>query len=178
MLFAKSRVYELALSSITPEHAGDFFTSYIPHISPLLAEHGGRFAISGAITSAAAGRFPAKTFAVLEWPSIDRFAGINEDARAIPLVQRRNGYLDFIMEGCFYRVARDIEFACAQDTALTVLLTGREAADGQGLRLHWVDDERNTPLAPGLYLSHDRASRYDADRDVEEYAVQVLKAVP
>ena len=103
MVISKSKVYELALSSIKAGHVDDFMKQYIPSAIPIVTEYGGRFLINGAIQNSVAGRFPAKTFALLEWPSIDRFVEINKDKRMLPLLEKRNHFLDFIVEGRFYR---------------------------------------------------------------------------
>jgi hypothetical protein len=51
VVISKSKVYELALSSIKEEHIGDFMKLYIPAILPILTEYGGRFLINGAVQS-------------------------------------------------------------------------------------------------------------------------------
>jgi len=102
ILISKAKVYELALSSIKEEHVNDFRGQYIPSVFPILSEYGGKFVISGTIQNSVAGKFPARSFALLEWPSIDQFVNINKDRRMIPLLETRNRYLDFIKEGCFY----------------------------------------------------------------------------
>jgi uncharacterized protein (DUF1330 family) len=174
MVIFKSKVYELALSSIKEQHTNDFLNHYLPSISPILSEYGGRFMINGIIRNSVAGRFPAKSFAILEWPSIDQFIRINEDKRVIPLVQRRNQYLDFIIEGCFYRVLEDAEFEFVKDKTLSLLLTDRTILEDRNIRFQWINDAKNSKLSLNLYFSSSEANQYDKDRDVEEYSVQVL----
>lgn len=140
MLVSKSKVYELALSSIKEQHINDFLHEYLPRVSPILTEYGGRFLINGVIQSSIARRFPAKSFAILEWPSIDQFRRINEDKRVIPLVQRRNQYLNFIMEGCFYRVSEDTHFEFPRNKMVNLLLTDRAILDDRSVRFQWIDD--------------------------------------
>jgi uncharacterized protein (DUF1330 family) len=174
MRMFESKVYELALSSIKEQHIGDFLHKYLPSVSPILAEYGGRFLINGIIRSSMAGRFPAKSFAILEWPSIDQFIKINEDARVIPLVQRRNQYLDFIIEGCFYRVLEDTHIEFPKNKTMRLLLTDRANLDDQSIRLQWIEDAKNAKLALNVYFFSDVAIQYDKGRDLEELSVQVL----
>ena len=173
MLVSKSKVYELALSSIKEQHIGDFLHEYLPSVSPILTEYGGRFLINGVIQNSIAGRFPAKSFAILEWPSIDQFIKINEDERVIPLVQRRNQYLDFIIEGCFYRVIEDTHIELPKNKTMRLLLTDRAIADDRRIRFQWIDDLKNSKLALNVYFFGDAANPYDKDRDLEELSVQV-----
>jgi uncharacterized protein (DUF1330 family) len=174
VLISKFKVYELALSSVREEHTSDFVKSYIPAVLPIMTEYGGRFLINGAIQDSISGRFPAKSFAILEWPSIDQFVRINEDKRVIPLVQRRNQYLDFILEGCFYRVTEDAEFEFVKDKMLSLLLTDRAILDDRNIRFQWINNAKNSKLSLNLYFSSSAANKYDKDRDVEEYSVQIL----
>jgi uncharacterized protein (DUF1330 family) len=174
MLVSKSKVYELALSSIKEQHISDFLHEYLPSVSPILTEYGGRFLINGIIRNSIAGRFPAKSFAILEWPSIDRFIRINEDERVIPLVRRRNQYLDFIIEGCFYKVSEDTHFEFPKNKPMNLLLTDRAIPDDWNIRFQWIDDVKNSKLSLNLYFSVTAASQYDKDRDLEELSVQVL----
>jgi uncharacterized protein (DUF1330 family) len=174
MLVSKSKVYELALSSIKEQHISDFLHGYLPNISPILSEYGGRFLINGIIQKSNAGRFPAKSFAILEWPSIEQFIRINEDERVIPLIQTRNQYLDFIAEGCFYRVLEDNDIEFPRNKTMNLLLTDRVIPDDGNIRFQWIDDVMNSKLSLNMYFSGDEASLYDEDRDVEELSVQVL----
>ena len=61
MRLSKSKVYELALSSINAEHVDDFMGSYIPKVFPIMAEYGGKFLINGMIQHSMENRYP------LEW---------------------------------------------------------------------------------------------------------------
>lgn len=174
MLVSKSKVYELALSSIKEQHVGDFLHEYLPSVFPILAEYGGRFLINGIIQKSIAGKFPAKSFAILEWPSIDQFIKINEDERVIPLVQRRNQYLDFIIEGCFYRVIEDTRIEFPKNKTLRFLLTDRAILDDRSIGFQWIDDVKNSKLALNVYFYGGAANQYDKARDLEELSVQVL----
>ncbi len=174
MLLSKSKVYELALSSIKEQQINDFLHGYLPRVSPILTEYGGRFLINGVIQSSMARRFPAKSFAILEWPSIDQFRRINEDKRVIPLVQMRNQYLNFIMEGCFYRVSEDTHFEFPRNKTVNLLLTDRAILDDRSIRFQWIDDVKNSKLSLNLYFYSGVANQFDKDRDVEELSVQVL----
>jgi uncharacterized protein (DUF1330 family) len=175
MRVSESKAYELALSSIKEQHIGDFLHGYLPSVSPILTEYGGRFLINGIIQNSIAGRFPAKSFAILEWPSIDQFIKINEDARVIPLVRRRNQYLDFIIEGCFYRVIEDTHIEFPKNKTMRLLLTDRAILNDQSIRFQWIDDVKNSKLALNVYFYGDAANQYDKDRDLEELSVQVLQ---
>ncbi len=174
MLISKSKVYELAFSSIKEQHVSDFLHEYLPRISPILTEYGGRFLLNGIIQNSIAGRFPAKSFAILEWPSIDHFVKINEDKRVIPLIQRRNQFLDFITEGCFYRVLEDTDVEFQKNKTMNLLLTDRATVDDQITLFHWIDHVKNSKLSLNVYFYDNAASKYDKDRDVEELSVQVL----
>ncbi len=174
MLVSKSKVYELALSSIKEAHIRDFLHEYLPSVSPILTEYGGRFLINGTIQNSIAGRFPAKSFAILEWPSIEQFIRINEDKRVIPLVRRRNRYLDFVIEGCFYRILEDTDFELPKSRTMKLLLTDRAIPGDLNIRFQWIDDVKNSKLSLNVYFYRDEANRYDKDRDVEELSVQVL----
>ena len=173
MLVSKSKVYELALSSIKEQHVRDFLNKYLPSVSPILTEYGGRFLINGIIQNSIARRFPAKSFAILEWPSIEQFIKINEDERVMRLIRIRNQYLDFIAEGCFYRALEDIEVASARSKTMKILLTDRAIPDDHNTRFVWIDDVKNSKLSLNMYFYGYGASRYDEDRDVEELSVQV-----
>jgi uncharacterized protein (DUF1330 family) len=174
MLISKSKVYELALSSVKEQHVNDFLREYLPGISPILAEYGGRFLVHGIIRDTVAGRFPAKSFAILEWPSIDQFVRINKDKRVIPLVQRRNRYLDFIFEGCFYGVAEDIDFDFGRNRTMKLLLTDRVILDDRNIGFQWINDAQNSRLSLNLYFSDAAEKEYDKDQDIEEFLVQVV----
>ncbi len=174
MFVSKSKVYELALSSIKEAHIRDFRHEYLPSISPILTEYGGRFLINGTIQNSIAGRFPAKSFAILEWPSIEQFTRINEDERVIPLVRKRNQYLDFIIEGCFYRVLEDTDFELPKSKTMKLLLTDRAIPGDLNLRFQWIDDVKNSKLSLNVYFYGDATNQYDKDRDVEELSVLVL----
>jgi uncharacterized protein (DUF1330 family) len=175
MLVLKSKVYELALSSVKDQHVNDFLHEYLPSVSPILAEYGGKFLISGVIQNSIGRRFPAKSFAILEWPSIDHFIRINEDKRVIPLLQRRNRYLDFIKEGCFYRVLEDTHFEFLRNKTMNLLLTNRAILDDRNIQFQWVNDVKNSELSLHLYFYSNVAHQYDKDKDIEEFSVQVLK---
>jgi uncharacterized protein (DUF1330 family) len=174
MFISKSKVYELALSSIKEHHINDFMHEYLPSVSPILSEYGGRFLINGIIQHSVAGRFPAKSFAILEWPSIDQFIRINEDTRVIPLVQKRNLYLAFIAEGCFYRVLEDTTLEYQKNKTINLLLTDRAILDDRSIRFQWIDDAKNSKLALNLYFSIAGSNQYDKDQDVEQFSIQVL----
>ncbi len=173
MRISKSSVYELALSSIKEQHVSDFLHEYLPRVSPILGEYGGRFLINGIIQNSIAGRFPAKGFAILEWPSIDHFVRINEDKRVIPLLRMRNRFLDFILEGCFYRVLEDTNVELPQNKTINLLLTDKAISDNRSIRFRWIDDVKNTKLSLNVYFYGDEVNRYDEDRDVEQFSVQV-----
>ena len=175
MLISKSRVYELALSSIKEQHVNDFLHGYLPRVSPILTEYGGRFLINGIIQHSIAGRVPAKGFAILEWPSIDQFIRINDDKRVIPLVQKRNQYLDFIIEGCFYGVLEDTYIEFPRNETVNLLLTDRVIPDDGNIRFRWINDVKNSKLSLNLYFLTNVANQYDRDRDVEDLSVQVLQ---
>ena len=134
MFLSKSKVYELALSSIKEEHINDFLKQYIPNVFPILTEYGGRFLINGTIQNSIAKKFPAKSFAVLEWPSIDQFIKINKDKRILPLIETRNQYLDFIIEGCFYNVLEDTDFEIPKNKTVNLLLSNRTILEDQNIR--------------------------------------------
>jgi uncharacterized protein (DUF1330 family) len=174
MLISKSKVYELALSSIKEEHINDFLKKYIPNVFPILTEYGGRFLINGTIQNAIAKKFPAKSFALLEWPSIDQFIKINKDKRISPLVETRNQYLDFIIEGCFYSVPKDTDFEIPESRIMTLLLSNRTILEDRNIRFQWINDDRNSELSSNLYFSNSPMKRYDSGKDIEEFSIQVL----
>lgn len=175
MVISKSKVYELALSSIKKQHVDDFLQGYLPSVSPILTEYGSKFFINGVILSSIARRFPAKNFAILEWPSIDQFLRINQDKRVIPLVQRRNQYLDFILEGRFYGVPEDTDFEFPKSKTMSLLLTDRFILDDRNTRFQWINDIKNSKLSLNLYFFDTQEDLYDKDRDVEEFSVEVLR---
>jgi uncharacterized protein (DUF1330 family) len=175
LLISKSKVYELALSSIKEQHVNDFLREYIPSVLPIMTEYGGRFLINGIIQDSIARRFPAKSFALLEWPSIDQFISINKDKRVIPLVQKRNKYLDFIIEGCFYGLGEDTYIEFSRNEKMNLLLTDRVIPDHGNTRFRWINDVRNSKLSLNLYFLTNVANQYDRDRDVEDLSVQVLQ---
>jgi uncharacterized protein (DUF1330 family) len=173
MLISGSKVYELALSSLKEQHVDDFLRGYIPRVFPILTEYGGRFLINGTIRNSVAKRWPAKSFAVLEWPSVDQFVRINEDKRVAPLIEMRNRYLDFIMEGCFYRVSEDTDLEIPDNKMMSLLISDRAIPEGRGIRFQWIDDVRNSELSLNLYLSGDLRKEYDEKKDIEELSIQV-----
>lgn len=175
MIISKTRVYELALSSIKEKHVDDFLKSYIPSVSPIMAEYGGRFLINGAIRDSAVKKFPARSFAILEWPSIERFIAINKDERMLPLLEARNQYLDFIMEGCFFRALENATFEIPENGSMSLLLSERVLDEGHPLRLQWIDNIENRELSSNLYIGGDSAKQYDKDEDLEELTVHVLQ---
>ena len=171
ILISKAKVYELALSSIKEEHVNDFTGQYIPNVFPILTEYGGKFVISGTIQTSVAGKFPAKSFALLEWPSIDQFVNINKDGRIAPLLETRNRYLDFIKEGCFYRVPEDAGLEIPKDRRMSLLLSNRTVLEDRSIRFRWIDDVRNSALSLNLYFSGNPVKGYDEDKDIEEFSV-------
>lgn len=173
MLISKSKVYELALSSIKTEYINDFRQKYIPNILPIMAEYGGKFLFNGIIQSSIGKKFPVKSFAMLEWPSIDQFIKINKDERVLPLVSSRNQYLDFIKEGCFYKIIEDINFEIPKDKILSILLTNRTQINNQHIEFQWIDDIQNSEISKYLYFSNDAKSHYDKDKDIEKYLIQI-----
>ena len=174
MLISKSKVYELALSSIKEQDINAFLHDYLPSVSPILTEYSGRFWMSGIIQDSKARKFPAKSFAILEWPAINQFIRIHEDERVIALVRRRNQYLDFIIERCFYMVSEDTDFECPKDKTMNLLLTDRAIADDRSIRFRWIDEVKNSKLSLNVYFYGDAANQYDKDQDLEEFSVQVL----
>lgn len=174
MFLSKSKVYELALSSIKEEHINDFLKQYIPNVFPILTEYGGRFLINGTIQNSIAKKFPAKSFAVLEWPSIDRFIKINKDKRVLPLIETRNQYLDFIIEGCFYNVLEDTDFEIPKNKTVNLLLSNRTILEDQNIRFQWINDIQNSELSLNLYFSNNLTKQYDKDKDIEEFSIQIL----
>ena len=174
MFLSKSKVYELALSSIKEEHINDFLKQYIPNVFPILTEYGGRFLINGTIQNSIAKKFPAKSFAVLEWPSIDQFIKINKDKRILPLIETRNQYLDFIIEGCFYNVLEDTDFEIPKNKTVNLLLSNRTILEDQNIRFQWINDIQNSELSLNLYFSNNLTKQYDKDKDIEEFSIQIL----
>jgi len=174
VLISKSKVYELALSSIKEQYINDFLQRYIPSVFPILTEYGGRFLVNGTIQNSVAKKFPAKTFALLEWPSIDQFVKINKDERLLPLIEMRNQYLDFIMEGYFYRVLEDTDFEIPENKRTRLLLSDRIISEDRSIRFQWIDDSRNAELSSNLYFSDSLTDSYDKDKDIDEFSVQVL----
>jgi len=174
MFLSKSKVYELALSSIKEEHINDFLKQYIPNVFPILTEYGGRFLINGTIQNSIAKKFPAKSFAVLEWPSINQFIKINKDKRILPLIETRNQYLDFIIEGCFYNVLEDTDFEIPKNKTVNLLLSNRTILEDQNIRFQWINDIQNSELSLNLYFSNNLTRQYDKDKDIEEFSIQIL----
>lgn len=173
MLISKNKVYELALSSIKEEHVNDFMKQYIPAVFPILTEYGGKFLINGTIQNSIAGKFPAKRFALLEWPSIDQFVKINNDERVSPLIEMRNQYLSFILEGCFYSVIEDTDFEIPENRAMALLLSNRTILENQNIRFRWISDNRNLELSLNLYFSNSSMEQFDISEDVEEFSVLI-----
>jgi uncharacterized protein (DUF1330 family) len=174
MLISKLKVYELALSSIKDEHIKDFREKYLPNIFPVLTEYGGKFIINGIIQNSISKKFPVKSFAILEWPSVDQFIKINKDERILPLIKMRNQYLNFIKEGCFYNVLEDTDFSIPKNKTMTLLLTNRILAKDHLIRFQWIDDIQNSELSQNLYFSNDIKKLYDKDKDIEEFIIQIL----
>jgi hypothetical protein len=110
----------------------------------------------------------------LEWPSIDQFIKINKDKRISSLVETRNQYLDFIMEGCFYSVPKDTDFEIPESRIMTLLLSNRTILEDRNIRFQWINDDRNSELSSNLYFSNSPMKRYDSGKDIEEFSIQVL----
>jgi uncharacterized protein (DUF1330 family) len=166
MLISKNRVYELALSSIKAEHVNDFLQQYIPSVFPILTEYGGKFLINRIIQNSITNKYPAKSFAILEWPSIDQFAKINTDKRMVPLMEARNQYLDFIIEGCFYCVLKDTELRIPQNKTMTIFLSNRTVLGDQNFRFHWINDRENRDLSLNLYFSNRSMNTFNQGKDI------------
>jgi hypothetical protein len=130
--------------------------------------------INGTIQNSVARKFRAKSFAVLEWPSIDKFIKINKDKRIAPLLEARNQYLDFIIEGCFYTVPEDIDFEIPENKTMTFLLSNRTILENQNIRFQWINDNRNSELSLNIYFFNSLMTRYDGRKDIEELSVQIL----
>jgi uncharacterized protein (DUF1330 family) len=173
VVISKSKVYELALSSIKEEHISDFLKLYIPAVLPILTEYGGRFLVNGAVQSSVVKRFPAKTLALLEWPSIDQFVKINEDKRLSPLMERRNQYLAFIVEGCFYNVPEDTDFEIPENKRMALLLSDRSILDDRGIRFRWISDSRNSDLSLNLYFFKGSPKLYEKSKDIDELSIDL-----
>jgi hypothetical protein len=138
-----------------------------------MAEYGGRFLINGTIQNSIAKKFPAKSFAVLEWPSIDQFIKINQDKRILPLMEMRNQYLDFIIEGCFYNVLEDTDLGIPKNKTMSLLLSNRTILDDQHIRFQWINDIQNAELSLNLYFSSNLTKQYNKDKDIEEFTIQI-----
>ena len=164
----------MALSSIKEKHINDFLRQYISNVFPIMAEYGGRFLINGTIQNSRANKFPAKSFALLEWPSIDQFIEINRDKRIIPLIETRNQYLDFIIEGCFYGVLEDTDLEIPENRTMSLLLSDRAILEDRNIRFRWISDIRNSELLPNLYFSRDLMKQYDEDKDIEEFLIHIV----
>jgi len=173
MLISKLKVYELALSSIKAEHINDFREKYIPYIFPVLTEYGGKFLINGTVQNSIAKKFPVKSFVILEWPSIDHFIKINKDKRMLPLLEKRNEYLDFIIEGCFYNVLEDTNFEIPKNKTMNLLLSNRIVLEDQNIRFQWINDTQNSELSLNLFFSVNLMKKYDKDKDIEEFTIQI-----
>jgi uncharacterized protein (DUF1330 family) len=173
MLISESKVYELALSSIKEEHVNDFQKQYIPAIFPILTEYGGRFLINGTIQNSIARKFPAKSFALLEWPSIDQYVKINKDERVSPLIETRNQYLAFIIEGCFYKVLEDTDFEIPEHRSMTLLLSDRSILEDRSIRFRWISDSRNSELSLNLYFSDSSTKLYEIGKDIDEFSIEL-----
>ena len=173
MLISKNRVYELALSSIKAEHVNDFLQQYIPSVFPILTEYGGKFLINRIIQNSITNKYPAKSFAILEWPSIDQFAKINTDKRMVPLMEARNQYLDFIIEGSFYSVLKDTELKIPENKTMNIFLSNRTVLGDQYFRLHWINDRQNRDLSLNLYFSNSSMKTFDPGKDIEEFIVKI-----
>jgi uncharacterized protein (DUF1330 family) len=173
MLFSRSKVYEFALSSIKEQHINDFFVKYINNVVPIMVEYGGKFFATGIIQSSIKNKFPAKSFAILEWPSISTFISIGRDERMFPLLKERNQYLEFILEGCFYNVSDDIDFPVPVNKTVSLLLSNRSIHDEQDIRFQWISDTNNTNLSLNLYVSNNLSQQYDEKADIEKYIIQL-----
>lgn len=173
MILSKSKVYELALSSVKDEHINDFLEKYIPNVFPILTEYGGKFLINGIIQSSMENKYPVKSFAVLEWPSINSFISIGGDQRIFPLIEERNQYLDFILEGCFYYISEDIDFLIPESKTMSLLLSNRSILDDQNIRFQWINDNRNGKLSLNLYFSDNLSQQYEKNEDIEKYIIQI-----
>jgi uncharacterized protein (DUF1330 family) len=173
MLISKSKVYELALSSVKEKCVNDFLEKYIPNVFPIVAEYGGKFLINGIIQSSQENKFPAKSFAILEWPSIGSFTSIGRDERMFPLLKVRNQYLEFILEGCFYNISENIDFLIPEDRTMSLLLSDRSVLDEQTIRFQWINDNQNRKLSLNLYFSNNVSQKYDKKEDIEKYVIQI-----
>jgi len=170
---SKAKVYELALSSIKGEHVNDFMGQYIPKVFPIMTEYGGKFLISGTVQNSMAGKFPARSLAFLEWPSIEQFVNINRDRRVIALLETRNRYLDFIKEGCFYGVPEDTKLEIPEDRRMSILLSNRTVLQDRSIRFQWIDDVRNSELSLNLYFFGNPVKEFNKDKDVGEFSILI-----
>ncbi|MCB2141205.1 hypothetical protein KQH27_00690 [bacterium] len=173
MLIYKNKVYELSLSSIKEEHLNDFLQKYIPSIFPIMAEYGGRFIISGLITNSVTAKYPVKSFALLEWPSIEQFSKIVLDDRVTPLLDLRNKYLNYIIEGCFYNVDEDTELLVPENKSMYIFLSNRNVSKNQKICFRWLDSPYNRKLSSNLYLSNSSIESFDENIDIDELYVKL-----
>jgi uncharacterized protein (DUF1330 family) len=173
MIFSKSKVYEVALSTIKQNRLGNFLGEYIPAILPIMAEYGGVFLFNSVIQSSVNNRFPAKSFAVLEWPSIESFVTIGKDKRAVPLLEQRNQYLDFMIEGCFYRAQEDTEFNIPENRTINMMLLDEEVKDGPFVILNWINHPMNSSLSTYLCFSRQSSEQLRRLNYIDQFVIQI-----
>ncbi len=107
----------------------------------------------------------------MEWPSIEQFIEINKDKRMLPLLEVRNHYLDFIKEGCFYKVVEDADLEIPENKTISLLLSSRTILDHRNIRFQWMQDARNSALSPNLYFSGNLTKQYGEEKDIEEFTI-------
>lgn len=118
--FDSSQVIELSFATIKEGMEQQLFQDYFPKVGPIVADLGGKSLGSFTVDAAASKIGTPKMGAFFQWPDIEGYKKLHDDARFLKVKPIRDETLAFFSNGHFFNVEADktIGFAEGQDYAL------------------------------------------------------------
>ena len=120
MKFDRTKAIELSFATIKEGMEQQLFQDYFPEVGPVVADLGGKSLGSFTIESSASNIGTPKMGAFFQWPDIDAYKKLHDDARFLKVKPIRDETLSFFFSGHFFCVEADevVTFAEGQDYAL------------------------------------------------------------
>lgn len=120
MKFDSTKAIELSFATIKEGMEQQLFQDYFPKVGPIVADLGGMPMGSFAVESSASGIGSPKMGAFFQWPDIEGYKKLHDDARFLKVKPIRDQTLSFFSNGHFFSVATDetVTFVEGQDYVL------------------------------------------------------------
>lgn len=120
MKFDSTKAIELSFATIKEGMEQQLFQDYFPKVGPIVADLGGKplgsFAVEAAVTKIG----EPKMGAFFQWPDIEGYKKLHDDARFLKVKPIRDETLSLFSNGHFFSVEADktVSFAEGRDYAL------------------------------------------------------------